>query len=484
MNHSKILIVEDDPDLREALVDTLELSDYEVLATENGFEALEWIEAEEIGLVFSDVQMDHMDGHTLLKTIRAKTPHLPVVLMTAYGTIDKAVEAMNDGAVNYLVKPFEAETLLESASQYIDRDASSEEDFVANDEKSRDVRAMARRVAESEATIMIMGESGTGKEVLSRYVHKNSKRSEGPFVAINCAAIPENMLEAMLFGYEKGSFTGAYKSSAGKFEQAQGGTILLDEISEMDLLLQAKLLRVLQEKEVERLGGREPIPLDVRVLCTTNRDMKSEVQKGRFREDLFYRLNVFPLELPALRDRPNDIIPIAKKLLERHTPADRPVPLFAAAAEEKLKHSPWPGNIRELENVVQRAMILSRGNEILAEDLLMEQGMMSDLKPALEQSQHTEAPHLEPLAEQPAPTTPSPVEPQAPPLAQPASQETPFVAGAGAGMKLKEQETQMILDALESSATRQEVSDKLGISPRTLRYKIARLKEAGHQIPG
>ncbi len=465
MSHSKVLIVEDDPDLREALVDTLELSDFEVMATENGHEALEWIESEEIGMVFSDVQMDHMDGHTLLKTIRARMPHLPVVLMTAYGTIDKAVEAMNDGAVNYLVKPFEAETLLEAAEQYIDRDASSDDDFVANDDKSREVRSMAQRVAESDATIMIMGESGTGKEVLSRYVHKHSNRSKGPFVAINCAAIPENMLEAMLFGYEKGSFTGAYKSSAGKFEQAQGGTLLLDEISEMDLLLQAKLLRVLQEKEVERLGGKEPIPLDVRVLCTTNRDMKREVQEGNFREDLYYRLNVFPLELPALRERPNDVVPIAKRLIQRHAPADQPVPVLSSEAEEKLKMHQWPGNIRELENVVQRALILRRGSEIQPADLLME---MSTVIPAA-------APPAEEAAVVPQVTPQT----EAPPAAPAAS--APAAAG---GKSLKEQETQMILDALATCSTRQEVSEKLGISPRTLRYKIAKLKDAGYDIPG
>ncbi len=460
MSHSKVLIVEDDPDLREALVDTLELADFEVMATENGHEALEWIEQEEIGMVFSDVQMDHMDGHTLLKTIRARMPHLPVVLMTAYGTIDKAVEAMNDGAVNYLVKPFEAETLLEAAEKYIDRDASSDEDFVANDEKSREVRSMAQRVAESDATIMIMGESGTGKEVLSRYIHKRSNRSNGPFVAINCAAIPENMLEAMLFGYEKGSFTGAYKSSAGKFEQAQGGTLLLDEISEMDLLLQAKLLRVLQEKEVERLGGKEPIPLDVRVLCTTNRDMKREVAAGNFREDLYYRLNVFPLELPALRERPNDIVPIAKRLIQRHAPADQPAPLLSAEGENKLRGARWQGNIRELENVVQRALILQRGGEILADDLLMEMGVA--IVPAAVDTAETPVPVVQPVAEQAA---------DAPQAAVPSG-------------SLKEQETQMILDALANSLTRQEVSEKLGISPRTLRYKIARLKEAGYEIPG
>lgn len=459
MGQSQILIVEDDPDLREALVDTLELSDYSVLATENGHEALEWMVREEVGLVFSDVRMDHMDGHTLLKTVRAKMPHLPVVLMTAYGTIDKAVEAMSDGAVNYLVKPFEAETLLEMAAQYIDRDASSDEDFVAADEKTRDVQRMSLRVAESDATVMILGESGTGKEVLSRFIHNNSPRQKGPFVAINCAAIPENMLEAMLFGYEKGSFTGAYKSSAGKFEQAQGGTLLLDEISEMDLLLQAKLLRVLQEKEVERLGGKEPIALDVRVLCTTNRNMKKEVEEGRFREDLYYRLNVFPLELPALRERTKDIVPIAKRLIQRHAPADRPAPLLTAASEQKLSSANWSGNIRELENVVQRALILMNGGEILPEDLMMEVGESS-------------------LAQSPQDS----VAASAPERASAAS--TPTATDLPAGMSLKDRERQLILDALASGITRQAVAEKLGISPRTLRYKIARMKEEGVEIPG
>lgn len=453
MEQSQVLIVEDDPDLREALVDTLELSNYSVLATENGHEALEWMGREEIGLVFSDVRMDHMDGHTLLKTVRARMPHLPVVLMTAYGTIDKAVEAMSDGAVNYLVKPFEADTLLEMASQYIDRDASSDDDFVAADEKTREVQRMALRVADSDATVMILGESGTGKEVLSRFIHQNSPRNKGPFVAINCAAIPENMLEAMLFGYEKGSFTGAYKSSAGKFEQAQGGTLLLDEISEMDLLLQAKLLRVLQEKEVERLGGKEPIALDVRVLCTTNRNMKKEVEDGRFREDLYYRLNVFPLELPALRERPLDIVPIAKRLIQRHAPTDRPAPVLSTLAEARLSAASWSGNIRELENVVQRALILMNGAEILPEDLMMEAGSVPEKSTA-------------PESEVPVPDI------------SPATMEMPE------GMSLKDRERQLILDALASGITRQAVAEKLGISPRTLRYKIARMKEEGVEIPG
>ncbi|MBT3346863.1 MAG: sigma-54-dependent Fis family transcriptional regulator [Thiotrichales bacterium] len=453
---SKVLIVEDDPDLREALVDTLELADYGVLATENGHEALKWIEKEEVGLIFSDVRMDHMDGHTLLKRVRAKMPHLPVVLMTAYGTIDKAVEAMNDGAVNYLVKPFEAKMLLDAASKYINRDASSDDDFVTADEKTRSVRAMAERVADSEATVMILGESGTGKEVLSRFIHKSSKRSKGPFVAINCAAIPENMLEAMLFGYEKGAFTGAYKSSSGKFEQAQGGTLLLDEISEMALLLQAKLLRVLQEKEVERLGGKEPIPLDVRVLCTTNRDMKVEIAENRFREDLYYRLNVFPLELPALRERRGDIVPIAKRLIQRHAPADKPAPTLIADAEERLMAESWAGNIRELENVIQRALILMTGSEILASDLLLDDGMVTeDIATAVVKKIPTEK-----------------------------LRESQHDSEDSSNISLKDYETQIILDALDKYPTKKEVAEKLDMSPRTLRYKIAKLKDAGVEIPG
>jgi two-component system response regulator FlrC len=277
MTQPTVLIVEDDLSLREALCDTLSLAGYPVTAAEDGQRALDLLERENFGMVVSDVQMQRMDGYALLKRLKAARPDLPVVLMTAYGTIQKAVEAMHDGAADYLVKPFDAEVLVNMVSRYISAETADDYSVVAEDPRSQEVLALARRVAASDATVMISGASGTGKEVYARFLHCNSPRAARPFVAINCAAIPENMLEAVLFGYEKGAFTGAYQASPGKFEQAQGGTLLLDEISEMNLSLQAKLLRVLQEREVERLGGRKLIELDVRVLATSNRNLREEV---------------------------------------------------------------------------------------------------------------------------------------------------------------------------------------------------------------
>ena len=244
--------------------------------------------------------------------------------------------------------------------------------MIAEDLRTRELVELAARVAASDATVMIGGESGTGKEVLARYIHRHSARVDGPFIAINCAAIPDNMLEAVLFGYEKGAFTGAVRASAGKFEQAQGGTLLLDEISEMSLPLQAKLLRVLQEREVERLGGRDLIQLDVRVLATSNRHLREEVAAGRFREDLFYRLNVFPLTLPALRERPRDILPLARHLMERHLRGGEILPPFEPEAEARLLAHRWPGNVRELDNLMQRALILCNGERIGAADIHFE----------------------------------------------------------------------------------------------------------------
>ncbi len=368
---AKILVVEDDVELREALVDSLNLEGYAVVEAANGLDALGKL-TDEVVMVISDVQMDKMDGFTLLTRIRAKLPHLPVVLMTAYGTIEKAVECMKAGAVHYMVKPFEAAELNSVVHKFFSTDATAEDDFVAVDVKTKEAKRLADKVAKSPASVMIMGESGTGKEVLSRYIHRQSDRAKGPFVAINCAAIPENMLEAILFGYEKGAFTGAVKNTPGKFELAQGGTLLLDEISEMPLELQTKLLRVLQEREVEPLGSLKPIPLDVRVLCTSNRDMKKEIAQGRFREDLYYRLNVFPLTLPALRERPEDILPIARRLLARHCKGVRPMPEMTAGAAEKLMAYRWPGNIRELDNVIQRSLILMQGDSIDPSAILLE----------------------------------------------------------------------------------------------------------------
>ena len=297
MTQPLILVVEDDVDLRDALSDTLQMAGYEVCVAQDGRMALDVIESKEPVLVISDIQMPKMDGHALLKQVKKRWPELPFMIMTAYGSIEKAVQAMRDGAVDYLTKPFEAEVLVNMVGQYVSADSTEPSDLIAVDAISKRTAEIARRVAASDATVLITGESGCGKEVMAQYIHAHSSRSDKRFVAINCAAIPHNMLEATLFGYEKGAFTGAYKACPGKFELADGGTLLLDEISEMDMALQAKLLRVLQEREVERLGGNKIMELDVRVLATSNCNMRKLVKEGKFREDLFYRLNVFPLHL-------------------------------------------------------------------------------------------------------------------------------------------------------------------------------------------
>ncbi|MEJ2394577.1 MAG: sigma-54 dependent transcriptional regulator [Candidatus Thiodiazotropha sp.] len=446
MSLATVLIVEDDQALREALSDTLELAGYPVKVAGEGNDALEILSQEAVGMVVSDVQMHPMDGHTLLRQIKTAHPELPVLLMTAYGSIEKAVAAMHDGAVDYLVKPFEAEVLVSKVAGHIRPANESPIDGpVVEDLRSREVLELARRVARSEATVLLNGESGTGKEVFARYIHQCSSRSDGPFIGINCAAIPENMLEAVLFGYEKGAFTGAYQSAPGKFEQAQGGTLLLDEISEMSLALQAKLLRVLQERELERLGGRKLIELDVRVLATTNRKLREEVSAGRFREDLYYRLNVFPLTLPPLRERQRDILPLARYLMQKSLRPGQAMPEFSNEAKQHLLSHSWPGNIRELDNLMQRALILNENQLIREQDLCFEESAES-----------------------------------------PATQERKMpTAGGRLPEDLRSVEEQMILDALvERRGSRKQVAEKLGISERTLRYKIARMREAGVSIPG
>lgn len=454
MNQSMIMVVEDDANLRTALCDTLELAGYKVTSTDHGQKALDKLANEPIGLLLSDLQMQPMDGHTLLKKARAMLPSLPVVLMTAYGSVQSAVEAMHEGACDYLMKPFEADDLLQRVQRYV-RILPASDDMVAAAKSSVDLQALARRVADTDATVLINGESGTGKEVLARFIHRHSPRKDGPFIAINCAAIPESMLEATLFGYEKGAFTGASQAYAGKFEQANQGTILLDEITEMDISLQAKLLRVLQEREVERLGGRKTLSLDVRVLATTNRTLRDEVKAGRFREDLFYRLNVFPLQLLPLRERPQDIVPLAEQLLERHCQhSGRVAPHFDIDAQRKLSQHSWPGNVRELDNVLQRALILQTGSIINADDLAYE-AMSGSQQPPYEEPRETVTEHVEPI---------SPVD---------------------NADDLRSHEQRHILDILaKHRGSRRETAKELGISERTLRYKISRFREQGIAIPG
>ncbi len=461
MEQPSILIVEDDPALTEALSDTLSLAGYGVVAVADGVAALEALASRPFGLVISDVQMPRMDGHELLRRLRTGHPDLPVLLMTAFGSIPRAVEAMQDGACDYLAKPFEAQVLLDTVDRHVLRREADDGNMVAEDPRSRELADLARRVAMSDATVLVTGESGTGKEVLARFIHRNSARSQGPFVAINCAAIPDNMLEATLFGYEKGAFTGAYKASPGKFEQAQNGTLLLDEISEMPLALQAKLLRVLQEREVERLGAQKTIPLDVRVVATSNRNMPTEVAAGSFREDLYYRLNVFPLHMPSLRERPADIVPLAHFLAARQVrDSGRPVPRFDATAQQALLAHPWPGNVRELDNLVQRALILQPGQTIGLADLRFERQV---------------------AAVAPAAVAPVAVPAVAPPAEVPAA----AVEEGGLMDDVKSHEWRLILEALQATrGSRKETAERLGLSPRTLRYKLARMREAGIELPG
>lgn len=451
-----ILVVEDDLALAEALCDTLEMDGYRVLSANNGVDALSLLGKHEVGLVVSDVQMPVMDGLQLLQNLRQKNEALPVLLMTAYGTVPKAVEAIQAGAADYLIKPFEAKTLVEKVASLIVNQSPVMPAIrqVVADDNMKKLYGLVSKIARTNVTILLEGESGTGKEVLARYIHNNSHYHDGPFQAVNCAAIPENMLEAMLFGYEKGAFTGAVQSSPGKFEQAQGGTLLLDEISEMDLGLQAKLLRVLQEKEVERLGSHRKIELNVRVLATTNRKLKDYVQQGRFREDLYYRLCVFPVRIPPLRERSGEILPLAIELLERHG-GGKPVCRLTAEAVAKLQAYQWPGNVRELENVMQRALILQNAGLIGADELIFDDEL-PDLK----------SPPIGPLPE----------------LGE--SFEAELVELGSLDESVRSAEEKIILQSLnEARGSRKLTAEKLGISPRTLRYKIARMKNAGVSLP-
>ncbi|GIU46179.1 sigma-54-dependent transcriptional regulator [Shewanella algidipiscicola] len=448
MAEAHILLVEDDISLREALVDTLLLAQYACIDVGSAEEAIVALKEHQFDMVISDVQMDGIGGLGLLNYLQQHYSQLPLLLMTAFATIDNAVSAIKLGAVDYLAKPFAPEVLLNQVSRYLKPKLIENQPIVADD-KSLALLALAQKVAHSDASVMILGPSGSGKEVLARYIHQHSTRTDGPFVAINCAAIPENMLEATLFGYEKGAFTGAYQACPGKFEQAQGGTLLLDEISEMDLGLQAKLLRVLQEREVERLGGRKTIKLDVRVLATSNRDLKAFAARGEFREDLYYRINVFPLTWPALYQRPADILPLAKHLVQRHAKSSglAYVPQLDESASRRLLTHRWPGNVRELDNVIQRALILQSGDTITGGDIIIDnQDIGIDSAPQFGESKSAEL--------------------------------------DGLGDELKAQEHVIILETLsQCNGSRKLVAEKLGISARTLRYKMAKMRDLGIQLP-
>lgn len=431
---SKVLAIDDDAQMRNALKEALGRIGFLVDIAVDGEEGIIKVKKESYSLIISDMMMPKMDGLSFLKYIRKDGIFTPVLMITGFGTIESAVEAMKLGASDYIMKPFSFDTLKRAIEGLLPK-SFEDKDIIYSSPEMKKIVNLATGLASSDITVLIYGESGTGKEVLARYIHKYSNRKDKPFVAVNCAAIPENLLESELFGHEKGAFTGALERRIGKFEKAQGGTILLDEIGEMALPLQAKLLRVLQEKEFDRVGGKEPIKIDVRIIATTNRDLKKECEKGNFREDLYYRLNVFPIKLPPLRERKEDIEVLSEHFLHKYNiKINKNIQGFEKQAMELLKNHYWKGNVRELENVIQRAVFMCQKNYISVNDIYFEEN------------------------------------------------ETKQAGNMGSFKgSLKDIEKEMIFKTLaETGGNKTKAADILGITVRTLRNK---LKEYGNVFP-
>ena len=442
-----ILVVDDEPDMREALSHALNRSGYSVETASGGLEGLEKFKRDKFSVVITDMKMPEISGMEVLERVKRISPEVPVIMITAYGTIKKAVEAMKEGASDYILKPFSADTLeaavkkacknsnnhFQAKSRNLRPTGSSEtKKIITQDEKLLKVTHLAKNVAPSNATVLILGESGTGKELLASFIHQHSSRCNRVYVAVNCAALPESLAESELFGHEKGAFTGAENKKIGKFELANQGTLLLDEISEMPMSLQAKLLRVLQEREIDRVGGSRPIPIDVRILAISNIDLETAVRQGTFREDLFYRLNVIPLTIPPLRERKGDIPLLANHFLKQYASknkkqmnriSEQTISLF-------LKYD-WKGNVRELENTIERALLLGSGEVLLPKHLFLEGTR--------------------------------------------ARGDSRF--GLKVGLSLKEMERQLIIQTLKDvNDNRTHAAKILGISIRTLRNKLREYK--------
>jgi DNA-binding NtrC family response regulator len=383
MKKNRILVVDDDHSMRLALSESLESCGYNIAAAENGHEALALFKNGKFDLVVTDMKMPGMTGIEVLRVVKDLAPEIPVILITAYGTVGTAVEAMKEGAAEFIMKPFSLDdleavvkhVLNTFAQKPLQRKETLEpaQRIITKDPKFISIIEMLKNVAKSKSSIMVQGESGTGKELLAKYIHYHSNRRNQPFVAVNCAAIPHNLLESEMLGYEKGAFTGASQRKLGKFELAHTGTLLLDEISEMDIHLQAKLLRVIQESEVDRLGGAAPIPVDVRIIATTNVHLPAAIENKTFRGDLYYRLNVIPVKIPPLRERNGDILYLTDHFLEKFAgERGRKRPLLSNEAATLLKAYPFPGNVRELENIIERAVLMTDGSHISAESLCLE----------------------------------------------------------------------------------------------------------------
>ena len=451
-----ILIVDDEPGTCAMLSEVLSRSDYIVDTAGSGTEALEKIQNLSFGLVIADVQMPEISGLDLLERLKVEYPAVPVIMMTGYGSVNDAVSAMQKGACDYLLKPFSNKLLLkavknymatpatgaaETAKTHFDAAPAAQQQIITQDPAMLQLLNTARTVAPSKATVLIQGESGTGKEMLARFIHNKSSCEPAPYLAVNCAALPDSLAESELFGHEKGAFTGAVLQKPGKFELAQNGTIVLDEISELAMPLQAKILRVLQERQIDRVGGRQPIAMDARVIAISNVDLRDAVNQGKFRKDLYYRVNVIPMTIPPLRDRKQDIPMLVDFFVQKWVAVNRLKPVeMSAAAMTVLNRYDWPGNIRELENTIERAVLIHSGDQILPQDLILDQ-----------EPQQIEA----------------------------AARALPLEAGT----TVKEMEKQLIFKTLESvNDNRTHAAEMLGISIRTLRNKLHEYRQSRQAV--
>jgi len=384
MKPKSILVVDDELSMRTTVAESLLDSGYVVETAGDGVEALKKFEREAFHVVITDIRLPGMNGIDVLRRVKEISVETPVIVITGYGTVSAAVEAMKEGASDFIMKPFSLDHLGMILQDVLSKNGGQEKpvspgtthgsSFVTRDERMESLLKLLKNVSASSSSILIQGESGTGKELLARYIHNQSQRAHMPFVAVNCAAIPHHLLESEMFGYEKGAFTGASMRKAGKFELANGGTLLLDEIGEMDIQLQAKLLRVIQESEVDRLGAKAPVPVDVRIVSTTNADLKARIEEKKFRSDLYYRLNVIPITVPPLRNRKGDIAILASHFIRKYSSRNEKIPpALSSNALRLLEQYEWPGNVRELENVMERSVLLCGENVIRPEHLCLEQ---------------------------------------------------------------------------------------------------------------
>ena len=450
MGLAPILVVDDESDMRTALSHALNRGGFSVESAADGTEALVKLKKDPFSMVITDLKMPEMSGMEVLGAVKKLSPKIPLIMITAYGSIHNAVEAMQQGAADYLLKPFSFETLVTTVKKVLESQdvvghcsslkqnaqiQSATKTLVTQDPKLLDILKLAQNVASSRSTILIQGESGTGKELLAAYIHEHSGYKDEPYVAINCAALPDSLAESELFGHEKGAFTGAVNRKMGKFELAKHGTVVLDEISEMTPPLQAKLLRVLQEREIDRVGGSRPVPMQARVVAISNVELKQAVSKGKFREDLYYRINVVPITIPPLRERKGDIPLLADHFLRKYSALNKPdMTQISEAAMTQLKSGDWKGNIRELENAIERAVLIGNGPKLIPKDLILDSVASEDqFQPAFPMK---------------------------------------------AGVTVREMEKRLINKTLEEvSDNRTRAAELLGISIRTLRNKLREYQE-------